>query len=133
MVPFLNPTARLVLLAIMVASLCTGGRVNTMDAYMAYVRLAGEAGFKPVTTRQFNNILNELGRLGVVDRRVRSIGRYGKMSTVAVKDPELILSELKEDLALGELAEKCDALFFFTSGPTAVGPLSSPSSSKPHL
>jgi hypothetical protein len=105
-----------------------------MHAYTVYVRLAGEAGFKPVTTRQFSSILNELGRLGAVDRRVRSIGRYGKHSVVVVRDPELILSELKEDLTLGELAERCEDLFFsfFTSGGSAVAPLSSPPYGEPH-
>jgi hypothetical protein len=101
-----------------------------MEAYRAYASLASSMGVKPVTVRQYSSILNVLEELGAVERLVWSVGYYGKISLVAVRDPDQILSELKEDLTLGELAEKaCSSL---PRGLTAVGPLSSQPSSEPH-
>ncbi|MCC5990506.1 MAG: hypothetical protein LM558_03235 [Thermosphaera sp.] len=110
-VSLVSPTARLVLLAILVASGCSGSHVTMMESYATYVRLAQVAGFKPVTVRQYRNILDVLEELGAVERLVWSVGYYGKISIVAVRDPERILSELREDLALGGLAEEvCSSL-----------------------
>jgi hypothetical protein len=108
------------LLAILVASKCSETHVGAMEAYRAYASLASSMGLKPVTVRQYSSILNVLEELGAVERLVWSVGYYGKISLVAVRDPEQILSELKEDLTLGELAEKACSL---PRGPYSCRPL----------
>jgi hypothetical protein len=61
---------------------------------------------KPVTYRQFTTIIRQLVETGVVERSVWSVGRYGRMSVLKVIEPERVWRELREDLALGEVAER---------------------------
>jgi Cdc6-like AAA superfamily ATPase len=100
-------TARLVLLAVISTTWCRGrAEARIMEVYAEYARLASEIGLKSVTLRQLRNVLNDLARLGVIERSVRSLGFYGLTSFIKLtSNPTLILRELSEDLVVGGLAE----------------------------
>jgi Cdc6-like AAA superfamily ATPase len=106
-VSLISPTARLVLLAALVHPKCYGrADVETREVYAEYTRLSAIANAKPVTYRQFTTIIKQLEDIGVIERSVWSVGRYGKMSVLKVRKPDRIWRGLREDLALGELAER---------------------------
>jgi hypothetical protein len=106
-VPFISPTARLVLLAVLVYPKCYGRKyARTREVYAEYARLSAIADVKPVTYRRFGTIVRQLEEMGVIERSVWSVGRYGKMSVLKVIEPERVWKELKEDLALGEVVER---------------------------
>ena len=106
-VPFISQAGRLILLATVVFPKCYGRSwARTREVYMEYTRLSAVADVKPVTYRQFTTIIKQLVEMGVIERSVWSVGRYGKVSVLRVKEPERVWMELKEDLALGEVAER---------------------------
>jgi hypothetical protein len=106
-VPFISKAGRLVLLAAVAFPKCySRAWVNTKEVYQEYTRLSAIADVKPVTVRQFYNILKQLEQMGVIERSAWSEGRYGRMSVLKVVEPERIWRELREDLALGEVAER---------------------------
>jgi hypothetical protein len=106
-VPLISPTARLVLLAALVHPKCYGREyARTKEVYAEYTRLSSIADVKPVTYRQFTTIIKQLEDMRVIERSVWSVGRYGKMSVLKVRKPDRIWKRLREDLALGELAER---------------------------
>jgi hypothetical protein len=105
-VSLLSPTARLVLLAVLVHRKCYGREyTRTREVYAEYTRLSAIADVKPVTYRQFTTIIRQLEEMGVVERSVWSVGRYGRRSVIRVIKPERVWREFREDLALGEVAE----------------------------
>jgi Cdc6-like AAA superfamily ATPase len=103
----MSVTARLALLAVISTTWCRGRtEARMMEVYAEYARLASEIGLKPVTLRQLRNVLNDLAKLGVIERNVRSLGFYGLTSFIKLtSNPTLILKELSEDLVVGGLAE----------------------------
>jgi hypothetical protein len=106
-VSLVSRTARIVLLAALAFPRCHGRHwVKTRQVYAEYTRLSAIANAKPVTYRQFTTIIKQLEEVGVIERAVWSVGRYGKESVMKVRDPDRVWGELSEDLALGELTER---------------------------
>jgi hypothetical protein len=106
-VPYISQAGRLVLLAAVTFPKCYGREyASTREVYAEYTRLSAIADVKPVTYRQFTTIIKQLEEMGVVRKSVWSEGRRGRVSVLKVIEPERIWRELREDLAVGEVADR---------------------------
>ncbi len=87
-----------------VLTVCNGqGKgVFTGDIYTVYQDCCNKSGVKPLTQRRLGDIIGELDMLGIINARVISKGRYGRMREINLTLPKENLLEintlLKESL-----------------------------------
>lgn len=59
-----------------------GGSTTTSEAYREFVRAANERGVRPVSYRAFSTVVNRMAELGLVDVKVVSRGRHGRVAII---------------------------------------------------
>lgn len=65
--------------------------LTTSVLYNEYQRRCEERGIPPVTQRRVNDLVNELEMLGVVQTKLVSRGRYGRVKLIRTKVPRSVL------------------------------------------
>jgi len=105
-VPTLNTTEKLVLLAALIETDYGRRPVTKGRVYMRYMELSRLAGMEPVTPRRVLDVLKSLAGMGILWIKATSLGRYGRTTLVKLlAHPASLCQELAEDLLIGELAE----------------------------
>jgi cell division control protein 6 len=70
--------------------------IFTGEIYNLYKELSARAGLRPLTQRRVSDILGEFDMLGIINAKVISKGRYGRMREIAVSLPTPLLPKIKE-------------------------------------
>ncbi len=81
-----------------------GFKVHTGDVYDKYVSLCNRIKKTPITQRRISDIINELDILGIINAKIKNLGRYGRTREVSLANSkdvyEKIYNLLKNDLYL---------------------------------
>lgn len=71
-------------------------RVFTGDVYDVYKNVCRAAGQRPLTQRRISDIIAEMDMLGVINAKVISKGRFGRMREISLGLPESLLPTVKQ-------------------------------------
>ena len=74
--------AKLVLIAVVKASITEQLRASSGSIYDEYSKLCSLTGAEPLTSRRVSGLISELGTLGLVSATVVNYGRYGRTKKV---------------------------------------------------
>ncbi|MBI1969846.1 orc1/cdc6 family replication initiation protein [Candidatus Woesearchaeota archaeon] len=83
-----------VLLAILLAAREQKRRLFTGEVYVYYQQLCRQTGMRPLTQRRISDILGELDLLGIINAKVISKGRYGRMREIHLNIPDTVRQNL---------------------------------------
>ncbi len=72
--------------------------IFTGEIYNLYKDLTSRAGLRPLTQRRVSDILGEFDMLGIINAKIISKGRYGRMREISVSLPTALLPKIKETL-----------------------------------
>ena len=73
-----------------------GEPIFTGDVYNIYHELCSKAKIEILTQRRVSDIIAELDMLGLINARVISKGRHGRMREIKLAIPKNILKKAKE-------------------------------------
>ncbi|MCF7861945.1 orc1/cdc6 family replication initiation protein [Candidatus Woesearchaeota archaeon] len=76
-----------VLYSVIEACADTKEKVFTGDVYDNYIRFSKESGLRPLTQRRVSDIICELDMLGIINAKVISKGRHGRMREITLSIP----------------------------------------------
>ena len=102
-------------------------QVFTGDVYEVYKHVCKQSGQRPLTQRRISDIIAEMDMLGIINAKVVSKGRFGRMREIALGLPDSLLPQVREiviaELGLGDEAAVAEAasqapLTTFTEEPT---------------
>lgn len=72
-----------------------GKDIQTGDVFSYYEKISNQRGLKTLTQRRVQDLINELGMLGIINTRVVSRGRYGRTREIQILLDESILSKIR--------------------------------------
>lgn len=73
-------------------------KVSSGDVYAKYKQITNQSGANTLTQRRVSDLLSELNMLGVINAKVISKGRYGRMRKISLDLPLEIRDNLEEML-----------------------------------
>lgn len=105
----LTMQSKLVLLSIIKNPNDSEGQITTGDVYIVYRKYASRLGVQPLTQRRVGDLISELDMLGIINARVRSLGRKGRTKIITLNISKEIADivvddEMFRDLNLQKLA-----------------------------
>ncbi|HLD87512.1 MAG TPA: orc1/cdc6 family replication initiation protein [Candidatus Nanoarchaeia archaeon] len=71
----------------------------TGEVYMLYKTYCQKAGLRPLTQRRISDILGEFDMLGIINAKIISKGRYGRMREISLSLPGNIIPKIKQQLS----------------------------------
>jgi len=79
-------------------------KIYTGDVYHVYVGLCNKLKKTPISQRRVSDIINDLDVLGIINAKIKSLGRYGRTREISLNNSKeiynKILDFLKQDLYL---------------------------------
>jgi cell division control protein 6 len=72
--------------------------VFTGDVYEVYKSVCQNTGLRPLTQRRVSDIIAEMDMLGIINAKIISKGRFGRMREIAVGLPESLLPRIDQIL-----------------------------------
>jgi len=77
--------------------LCTKRtNVFTGDVYDVYKKVCHQTGQRPLTQRRISDIIAEMDMLGIINAKVISKGRFGRMREISLGLPSSLLPKVKQ-------------------------------------
>jgi archaeal cell division control protein 6 len=77
-------------------------QVFTGDVYDVYRKVCSECGLRPLTQRRVSDIIAEMDMLGIINAKIISKGRFGRMREITVGLPESLIPKITQ-IVLSEL------------------------------
>ncbi len=72
--------------------------IFTGEIYNLYKANCIRAGLRPLTQRRISDILGEFDMLGIINAKIISKGRYGRMREISISLPPNLIPKIKETL-----------------------------------
>jgi cell division control protein 6 len=69
--------------------------IFTGEVYNLYKTYCTKAGLRPLTQRRISDILGEFDMLGIINAKIISKGRYGRMREISVSLPPTLIPKIK--------------------------------------
>ena len=89
--------SKLVLMSIIKNPGNAEGQITTGDVFSVYSAFAKELGVSPLTQRRIGDLISELDMLGIINARIRSLGRKGRTKIIELNIPKEIVALVTED------------------------------------
>jgi archaeal cell division control protein 6 len=70
--------------------------IFTGDVYEVYKRVCQETGQRPLTQRRVSDIIAEMDMLGIINAKIISKGRFGRMREITVGLPESLVPKIEQ-------------------------------------
>ena len=71
----------------------------TGEVYLLYKKYCQKAGLRPLTQRRISDILGEFDMLGIINAKIISKGRYGRMREISISLPSALIPKIKQQLS----------------------------------
>ena len=93
----LTVQSKLVMLAIIKNPGNAEGQITTGDVFSIYRMFANNLGVPVLTQRRVGDLISELDMLGIINARVRSLGRKGRTKIIELNIPKEIIALITGD------------------------------------
>ena len=93
----LTVQSKLVLMAIIKNPGNAEGQITTGDVFSIYNIFAKNLGYPVLTQRRIGDLISELDMLGIINARIRSLGRKGRTKIIELNIPKEIVALVTED------------------------------------
>lgn len=95
--------SKLVLVAIIKSTNNGNEQTITGDVYTMYHSFANKMGVQPLTQRRIGDLISELDMLGIINARIRSLGKKGRTKIISLNIPKDIVNIVLNDEVLKTL------------------------------
>ncbi len=93
----LTVQSKLVLMAIIKNPGNAEGQITTGDVFSVYSHFTKNVGVPALTQRRIGDLISELDMLGIINARIRSLGRKGRTKIIELNIPKEIVSLVTND------------------------------------
>lgn len=93
----LTDQSKLVLMSIIKNPGNDEGKITTGDVFVVYRNIATELGYNLLTQRRVGDLISELDMLGVINARIKSLGRKGRTKIIELNISKDIVDLLSSD------------------------------------
>lgn len=90
--------SKAVLLAVLMLADDAGKPIFTRDVLDNYAKICRDVGLVPLTSRRINDLICELGMLGIIRSQVISRGRHGRTTTISLSIESKTMLKTKKHL-----------------------------------